>query len=325
LGAIGLGWFGDVLARAAHETGVATVVAVYARSPETRTAFATTHGARAVDDVDAMLEADDVDGVLIATPHTTHTELATRAARAGKHVFVEKPLALTVADVRRIADAADRAGVVLQVGHNRRRQSANRRIKRMIDDGELGTVLQLDGVHTAPGGHRPDLAEWRKDPAEAPFGGMTGLGVHTVDTFHHFVGGARRVAAFSSRFAEQLAIDDATIVSIEYESGPLATISTNYFTAPVVALTVFGSQGAAWNEEDGARLFTQHRTEPARIEHRVEALDTIEDELREFAAAIHGEATPETGADAALDVAAVLEAIGRSVRSGASVELSEIR
>ena len=61
----------------------------------------------------------------------------------------------------------------------------------MIDAGELGTVLQLDGMHTSPGGHKPDLPTWRKDPAECPFGGMTALGVHTVDTFHYFIGPAR--------------------------------------------------------------------------------------------------------------------------------------
>jgi predicted dehydrogenase len=325
LGVIGLGWFGDVLARGVRASGKAMVVACYARSEEARAAFAEAHGCRAVDDLDVMLEDRDLEGVLIATPHSTHTELAVRAATAGKHVFVEKPLALTVTEVRRIADAARGSGVVLQVGHNRRRQPANRRIARMIRDGELGTVLQLEGVHTAPGGHRPGLPAWRKDPAEAPFGGMTGLGVHTVDTFHAFVGRARRVAAFSTRFAEQLPIDDATVVAIEYEAGPLATISTNYFTAPVVSLAVFGSEGAAWNEEDGARFFTQRRTEPARTEHSIPELDTVADEVGEFVAAIRGEATPETGVAAALEVAAVLEAVGSSVASGAAVDLAAIR
>jgi len=325
LAVIGLGWFGGALAGAARDSGAARIVGCYARSAESRASFAATHGGRAADDVDELLDDPGVDGVLIATPHSTHTDLAVRAARAGKHVFVEKPLALTVTDVRRIADAAGAAGVVLQVGHNRRRQLANRRIKEMIDGGELGTVLQLEGVHNAPAGHRSTLPAWRKHPDEAPFGGMTGLGVHTVDTFHAFVGRARRVAAFSSRFAEQLPIDDATVVAIEYESGPLATIATNYFTAPVVSLAVFGTEGAVWNEEDGARLFTQSRTEPSRSERKIAVLDTVADEIAEFAAAIQGRASPETGADAALEVAAVLEAIGRSVGTGAAVDVDAVR
>jgi predicted dehydrogenase len=211
------------------------------------------------------------------------------------------------------------------VGHNRRRQPANRRIKAMVEGGELGTVLQLEGVHTAAGGHRPDLPGWRRDPAEAPFGGMTALGVHTVDTFHYFVGAAKRVVAFSTQVVGSTSIDDATVVLIEYELGPLASISTTYFSSPVVSLSVYGSEAAVWNEEDGKRLFTQARTAPARKEERVEMLDTIVDELAEFADSIRGNGQPETGVHQAIEVAAVLEAIGRSVDSNGAVDLASIR
>jgi len=248
-----------------------------------------------------------------------------RSAEAGKHVFVEKPLALTVADARRAADAASSAGVVLQVGHNRRRQPANRRIKAMIDAGELGTILQLEGIHTAAAGHRPDLPTWRRDPLEAPFGGMTGLGVHTVDTFNYFIGPAKRVTAFSTRVEGFLALDEATIVLLEYEQGPLASINTTFFAPPVVSLSVFGSDAAAWNEEDGARFFTQVRSDPARSEHDIETLDTVTDEIAEFARCIRGEGEPETGVVEAVEVAAVLEAIGRSVDSACSVDLADLR
>ena len=83
-------------------------------------------------------------------------------------MFVEKPLTLTVADAKRVGDAAARAGVTVQVGHNRRRQPANRRIKAMIDAGELGAVLQLEGMHTAAGGHKPDLPRGGRIPPSAP-------------------------------------------------------------------------------------------------------------------------------------------------------------
>jgi predicted dehydrogenase len=272
-----------------------------------------------------MLDDPEVAGVLLATPHSTHVELTMRAADVGKHVFVEKPLALTVTDAERAADAARRAGVVLQVGHNRRRQPANRRIKAMIDGGELGAVLQLEGVHTAAGGHRPDLPGWRSDPTEVPFGGMTALGVHTVDTFHYFMGPAKRVVAFSTRVVGSLAMDDATVVLIAYERGPLASISTSYFAPPVVSLAVYGTDGAVWNEEDGKRLFTQGRTEPVRTEQRIETLDTIVDELAEFASSIRGDGEPDTGIHEATEVAAVLEAIGRSIDSNGAVDLARIR
>jgi predicted dehydrogenase len=325
LGVVGLGWFGGVLAESARSSGVADVVACYARTEDTRAAFAEKHGCRAVGDLEEMLTDPGVDGVLVATPHSTHADIAVRTVEAGKHVFVEKPLALTVADTKRVAEAASRAGVVVQVGHNRRRQPANRRIKAMIDAGELGTVLQLDGMHTASGGHKPDLPAWRKDPAECPFGGMTALGVHTVDTFHYFIGPARKVTSFSTRIHGFNDLDEATTVLVEYESGPIASINTTYFAPPVVGLSVFGSDAAAWNEEDGKRLFTQARSDPTRTEQDVETIDTLVDEIAEFARSIRGEGVPETGVAEAIEVAAVLEAIGRSIESGCSVDLADLR
>ena len=325
LGLVGLGWFGGVLAESARSSGVAEVVSSFARSADARAAFAERHGSRAVADLDQLLDDPEIEGVLVATPHSTHADLAVRAAEAGKHVFVEKPLTLTVADAQRVREAAERAGVRIQVGHNRRRQPANRRIKQMIDGGELGTVLQLEGVHTAAGGHKPDLPAWRKDPAECPYGGMTALGVHTDDTFHDFVGAADRVVAFSRKVAGFTDLDDATSVVIEYAAGPVGTITTTYFSAPVVSLGVFGSEGAAWNEEDGAELFTQARTETTRTRHDVETIDTIADEMAEFARVIRDGVDPETGIAEAIEVAAVLEAIGRSVETGAAVRVSDLR
>ena len=325
LGIIGLGWFGGVLAESATRSGLADVVTCFARSADSRAAFAERHGCRAADSLAALFGDDEVDAVVFATPHSTHAELTEQAAAAGKHVFVEKPLSLTVADAKRAIEAADAAGVVLQVGQNRRRQPANRRIKHMIDGGELGTVLQLEGFHAAAGGHKPDLPAWRKDPSECPFGGMTALGVHTIDTFHHWIGPARRVSAFSNRIAGLNELDDATTVMIEYEGGVLGTIGTNYFTAPIVTTAAYGTEAIVWNEEDGKRLFVQPRTQAARSEHEIEQLDTVTDEMAEFARAIRGEATPETGGAEGLEVAVVLEAIGRSVETGSAVDVDDLR
>jgi predicted dehydrogenase len=278
-----------------------------------------------VEDVDRMLDDPGIEGILLATPHSTHADYIERAAASGKHVFVEKPLALTVTDAKRASAAARTAGVVLQVGHNRRRQPANRRIKAMIETGELGTVLQLQGMHGSPIGFKPDLPAWRRDPEELPFGGMTGLGVHTVDTFNYFVGRAHLVSAFSKRVDDFLEIDETTSVTIEYESGPLGSICTSPFVPPVVWLAVHGSGASAWSDEDGARLQTQTLSEARRRELAIEDIDTIVDEMGEFATCIKEGLDPETGAEEGLEVAVVLEAIGQSVSTGCAVDASTLR
>lgn len=325
LGAIGLGWFGGVLAEAGRTSGEAEVVSCFARSEDSRRAFAEAHGCAAADSLDALLDDPSIAGVIVATPHSTHVELIEQAAAAGKHVFVEKPLALTVEGARRAIEATERAGVVLQVGHNRRRQPANRRIHSMVESGELGTVMQLEGFHSSPGAHKPDLPAWRTDPDECPAGGMTALGVHTVDTFNYFVGQASRVFAFSKKVIGASTLDEATAVTIEYESGPIGQIGTSYFVPGIVALSVYGTDANVWNEDDGGRLLTQARADKTRTEHAVEQIDTMQDEIVEFARCIRDGATPETGGPEGLEVAVVLEGIARSVDSGSVIDLSSLR
>ncbi|MGH3681218.1 MAG: Gfo/Idh/MocA family protein, partial [Natronosporangium sp.] len=114
LGFVGLGRWGQTLATAARRGGEAEVALGCARTDAAREQFAAEFGCPTVSDVDAVLADPAVDAVVLATPHTTHADLAVRAAQAGKHVFVEKPLALDVAGARRAVDAAAAAGVVLQ-------------------------------------------------------------------------------------------------------------------------------------------------------------------------------------------------------------------
>ena len=325
LGVVGVGWFGTELTRAARKTGLADVVACFARSDERRRAFAEEHGCRAVYSLDAMLEDPAIEGVLVATPHSTHGTIIERAASAGKHVFVEKPLALTVRSAVRAIEVAEAAGVTLQVGHNMRRQPANRRIKAMLDAGELGTLLALQGFYGSAFGFSPDLPPWRRDPAESPAGGMTAFGVHTIDTFHYFAGPARRVSAFSKQVAGFLPIDDATAVMIEYESGPVALLGTSYFVPYTDVLTVYGSGGSAWSEVDGTKLSLQGRDDETRHGQELEPFDTVVDEMAEFARCVRQGGRPETGGPEGLEVAAVMEAVAESGASGRTVELSERR
>jgi predicted dehydrogenase len=324
-GLIGLGWWGGVLTAAARASGEADVVACYARSPEARAGFAAEHGCRAAESLDALLSDPEVDGVLIATPHSTHADLIERAAAAGRHIFVEKPMTLTVAEARRAIDAAERAGVVLQVGHNARRQPAVRRIKAMLDSGDLGTLLQLEGNRSGPAAHLPGLAPWRAERAESPAGGMAAMGTHIVDTLHYLVGSARRVFAFSVDRLDVRPIDDATAVTIEYESGPIGYIGTSYFVPAVNTVAAYGTDASAWSEQDGARFYLQQRADATRTEQPIETIDSLADELGEFAGCVQGVGAPETGATEGLEVAVVMEAIVRSVRDGCAVEVADLR
>src|SRR5262249_11265705 len=116
-------WAGTLTEAAAQDTGM-VIVACTSRSAGRRADFARKYGCRAVSSSEAVLTDPEIEPVMIATPHSLHAEQIVAAARAGKHVFVDKPFTLTVADARRATEACRKAGVVLAVGHQRRRQPA---------------------------------------------------------------------------------------------------------------------------------------------------------------------------------------------------------
>jgi predicted dehydrogenase len=322
LASIGLGWWGNVLADAAASGGKAEVVACYARTAETREEFASKHGCKPAESLEEIWQDPSVEGVLMATPHAVRQELIAQAAAAGKHIFVEKPLALTGAEARASARAAEAAGVLLQVGHNKRRQTGNRRLHEMLHSGELGQLQHIEANISVPVAFKPDLPEWRKSPEQIPAGGMTPLGVHHIDTIQYLGGPIRSVSAISKKVYGALDVDDVTAMLFELESGPLAYLVTLLATAGVNTVTVYGSDAAAWSEEDGKRLFLQKRGEPSRNELPVTPIDTVADEMAEFADSIRSGTKPETGPEAAIPVVDVLEAIIASAADRRPVDVA---
>jgi predicted dehydrogenase len=319
---VGVGWWGARLADAAIAEGLA-IGSCFSPS-DRRLEFAQKYGCRAAASWDEVLGDPDVEAVLLATPHSIHADQVVDAAAAGKHVFVEKPLALNVADAKRAIVAADAAGIVLQVGHNRRRQPGVRRLKELVDADALGTIHHVEANLSHPKGLTPRTG-WRGKPTESPAGGMTGLGVHMVDNLIYLVGRPQRLAAFSKQIAALGTLDEATTVMLEFESGPLGFVGTTTVIPDVASTAAFGTKAAAWNDLDGERFYRQDVGEKQRREEPIDTLDTVCDELAEFATCIRTGATPEVDGAAALEVVAVLEGIVESARDGGVIDLDAVR
>jgi predicted dehydrogenase len=321
---VGLGWWGDGLARALAASERTELTACFARTKASREDFAQRHGCRAADSFEALVGASDVDAVMLATPHSTHPDLIETAAEHGKHVFVEKPLALTVIGGRRAFAATERNGVVLQVGHNRRYQTANRRIKAMIDAGDLGMVHLIQGHIMVPKDQVPRKG-WRSDPDESPVGGMTALGIHMVDTFRYFAGPIERVHVMSKQLWAAGRTDDISVITMEFARGPLGYLATSIVLPKSTTTTVMGTSGIAWNEDDGQHLYVQSLDELTRTEVSIEPNDTILDEIDAFARAVSDGERPETGGPEGLEAVAVLDAIVASAASGQPMDVRDFR
>ena len=330
---IGLGSWGRNLVRNLEGGDPAIrFTAAATRTPARAEAFAAEHGLRMLPDYAAALADPEVDAVVLATPHTQHTDQIIAAAAAGKHVFTEKPLGVNAAAARRAAEACRAAGVTLAVGYNWRFQPALQAIRRMLGDGTLGELLHMEGNFCGPSAYRFPRGHWRHDREEGPAGGMTGRGVHVVDAMLSLAGPVEQVTAQSHRLVQDFGMDDTTSMLLRFRSGATGYVGTVIATAETWRLQVFGSKG--WAEVGDVEHLTTWELRLCRIDPdditrkappeviRFPKTSTERAELVHFAeAALAGRPLVLPDGDAVHNVA-LLEAILESAASQAPVRLS---
>jgi predicted dehydrogenase len=286
-------------------------------NPEPARAFAAQHGFAVTTSLDEVLADPSIHAVVLATPHSLHREQVIAGAKAGKHVFCEKPLALSSADARAMIAACETAGIVLGVGHNRRFWPAIRELKRIVDSGELGELMHIEGHNSNENSNRVQDG-WRLSPHESPGGGMTGAGLHVLDTFTCLFGPVRRVRAqVLSRKPEPAPLDTASAI-YEFENGASGLLATIRATPFYWRIHAFGTLGSA--EVLGETELVRHHS-GAKPEHiHLPPADSLLSELEAFADAIDGRAPfPVTPAQM-LDTVEAFEATVRALETGLAVE-----
>ncbi|MFL6567452.1 MAG: Gfo/Idh/MocA family protein [Burkholderiales bacterium] len=274
--------------------------------------FAAKHHFRLVSALDEALADLSHAAVVLATPHSLHRPQVLAAARAGKHVFCEKPLALTRADAEAMLQACARASVVLGVGHNRRWWPAMRELKALVESGRLGTLLHLEG-HNSNENSNAVRGGWRTLDAESPGGGMTGAGLHALDAMVGIAGPVKRVRAqFISRKPPP-APHDTVSALLEFESGVSGLLATVRATPFYWRVHAFGTLGnAEVLDETGLVLRMSGRPLERRT---LAAADSLLAELEAFADAAEGRAPfPVTPAQM-LDTVAAFESVLEALRA----------
>jgi predicted dehydrogenase len=287
---IGLGRWGQNMVTCARGSSQIRFVAGATRTPEKARAFADQHGFPLHADVDAVLGDSSVDAVVITTPHRSHLDLITRAAKAGKHVFVEKPFTLNKKDALVAIEACRQGKVTLSLGFNWRFQPAMLEIKRMFADDTLGKLLHIEGNFNGPSVFRYSPDHWRPDRTESPGGGLTGRGVHNMDAMIFLTGPIDHVYAQSYRQVLDRGVDDTTSVLYRFQSGVTAYLGMVIASAECWRMQFFGTKGMAevgaiehlptWDltvqlidKPREVKTFTSERTEKLELEAFARAIE----------------------------------------------------
>jgi predicted dehydrogenase len=321
---VGTGWWGKELAKAAQSLDETfSIAGCSALTAAERDTFCAAFGGIGYPSYEAVLADPAIDAVLLATPHSLHVPQILAAAQAGKHVFVEKPLALTAASARQAIAACETASVVLAVGHNRRYSAVAREMKSLIEAGACGKVVHVEANYSSAGALRLQPGQWRAQREEAPGGGIAPMAMHLIDTFTWLLGPVARIVAIAKRQVVSVAIDDTCACLFELESGATGTLSS-IFTVPYTAyLTIYGTRAIIEARRNFSELsITPISPDEPSVRKRFTVDDTVRSELAAFAAScIDGTAFPVRPAQACHNVA-IMEAIGISAsRDGAWVTL----
>ncbi len=241
---VGLGRWGQNLVNAVRHSEAIRFTAAHTRTASTVADFCREHGLDWTGNLDTILRDPAIDAVVFATPHSVHAEQIKRAASAGKAVFVEKPFTLSVADANAAIDAAQRAGIVLAIGFNRRFHPSMGLLRQAVREQRLGTIITISAEQTALHGLALTPDAWRAQPSESPGGAMTAIGVHLVDGMIDLMGRVATVYCRVSRRAARYS-DDTTDVLLTFENGATGHIFCSVAATPNYRMAVYGSKGFA--------------------------------------------------------------------------------
>jgi len=315
---VGIGRWGQYLVTSVQGTSEhIKFTAGLTRTKRKAEAFCSEQGIDLRDEYAELLNDPTIDAIVLATPHTQHEEQIIAAAKAGKHVFTEKPFTLDRPSAERAVAACKEAGVALALGHNRRFMENTIALKAMIEAGELGTLMHIDGNQSS------DLnvaaGAWRDSREESPAGGMTSLGVHALDCIIHLAGKISAIDAYSTRRAIGFDIDDTTAALLRFENGMTGTLVTMASTAKIWHVRIAGSKGWAEMRDNKTLTVCKSDGNPEDIvfdDSPYPHMGSITGEIEEFALAAAGKATYRISPEEMVHNAEVLAGLIKSAETG---------
>ncbi len=321
---VGIGWWSDVLADAVKRGSSVEIVTCFTRSQDKRKAFAAKYGCGMSASYDEILTDPNIEAIINTTPNNVHLETTAQAASAGKHVFLDKPIANTVAEGMEIARVCAKAGVVLALGYQRRRESHFRWIKNEIDAGRFGKLVQAEGNISRDRLGKIDLSSWRYQAEGMPGGVMLQIGLHYVDVLEYLMGPVKRVSGASAQLVLPGDNPDVASMILEHESGAISNLTASYASASeYYMMNVYGKTASAYYDLfGGLRHLKQGDTKATPI--ACENNDTIREEVDEWAACIRNKTKPETDGYWGARNLAVVKAGVRSAREGRAIDVAEI-
>ena len=340
VGIIGLGRWAKVLTRASQKSDKLRIVSGFSRSEEKRAAFQQELGVPAAQDLRTMLADPEIKGVILTVPNEQHLPVAIEVARAGKHVYTEKPIASTLEEGLEIEALEHRHGVTVTVGHSARLMAGIRTMREAIESGELGRVAFMEANFSNERALELTPSTWRWYRAKAPGGPLSQLAIHQFDVLHYLGGDIVEASAMASKLSPVGAeVDDQSMTLLRFADGKIGYVGSCWTSPGIFAVRVFGSKGlmhyeidfGTWDTPDKlhltSTLYIQRGNDGygKRQELKVPESDMFRAELEMFAeSCITGRQNLLNARNGNIAVAIVYAALRSIDRHGQSVRIAEV-
>jgi predicted dehydrogenase len=325
---IGLGWWGKKMTAVLKKAGKDIEIVCAAEPNPEGAEFAAANGFKHYTNFKDALKHPGVEAVILATPHSLHAEQIKASAAAKKHIFCEKPLALTKKGAEAAVNACKKNKLILGMGHERRWEPPVAKMLEMARSGELGRIQQVEGNFSHDKFTTLDKSNWRLNKKEAPVGGMTATGIHLTDLAAALLGAAKDLRVSCEKLSSKIPQGDTMSVHIRFKGGGTAYVSASLAMPFISRFAVFGSKG--WIEirdkahveaPDGWVVTSAMAGGPIKVDVLPPA-EPVKDNLVAFARAIRKQAAyPIAGKDLINNIS-ILEAIIKSAaKNGAVVKV----
>jgi predicted dehydrogenase len=339
LAVLGAGFIGKVHLEKFSKLPDVSLAGVFDPSQGLAVKAATKAGARKVfDSAEAVFESRDVDAVVLAVPNKLHADMAVKAMEAGKHVLLEKPMAINLTDSARIARTARRTGLTLMIAHQMRWNWSTRHVLERLGRGELGRIYFAKAFWIRRSGI-PGWGSWFTRMEEAGGGPLIDIGVHVLDLAMCLMGCPRPVSVFGSAFAEfgptkkglgtwgtpdptgYFDVEDMASAFIKLENGASLTLDVSWAAnlEERSGVQIAGTEAGAFVRDDGGSYFDSNSGIP--IPRQPKGYDARIELSRHFIDCVRNGKKPLANHETGLAVMAVIDAIYRSSKSGKSAEI----
>jgi predicted dehydrogenase len=251
VGIVGLGRWAKVLTRAARTSEALEIVSGFSRSEESRAAFQSEFGVKGAPDLASLLGDPAIKGVILTVPNEQHLPLAREVAKAGKHVYTEKPIASTLEEGLAIEALEKTYGVTVTVGHSARLMAGIRAMGKAIEAGELGRVGFMEANFSNERALELTPKAWRWYKDRAPGGPLSQLAIHQFDVLHYLGGEILEASSTASKLSPVGAeVDDQSMTVLKFVDGKIGYVGSSWTSPGVFCVRVFGAKGLMHYEID---------------------------------------------------------------------------